>query len=165
MLSFHVGQLELDPLELVDRLAELLALARVGDGVVSGALRDPDRLGGCTEARTLQGAERDTQPSAHLADHVLLGHAYVLEDRLTGRRGADTELVLKLANAEARAVGLDDERRDSFALAVGHREGDVEICHAQVRDPVLGAVDDPFIVVLHRGRLHSRRIGPCFWLG
>ena len=58
-------------LELVDRLPELAALARVGDGVVGRALGDPDGLGGGAEARALERAERDAQALADLADHVL----------------------------------------------------------------------------------------------
>ena len=124
---FHVGQLELDPLELVDRLAELAALARVADGVVGRALRDSDGLRGGAQARALERAQRDRQALADLADHVLLGHAHVVEDRLPGRRGADPELVLELADAEARPVGLDDERGQAPRLAVGDGEGDVEV--------------------------------------
>ncbi len=82
--DFHVGELELDRLELVDRLAELAALAGVGDGVVGGALGDSDGLGGGAEARALERAERDAQAAADLADHVGLRYANVLEDRLAG---------------------------------------------------------------------------------
>ncbi len=94
------------------------------------------------------------QPAADLADHVLEGHPDVLEDRLAGRRGADSELVLELADGEARAVGLDDERGDPFGLAVGDGEDDVEVGDPEVGDPVLGAVDDPLVAVEDGGRLH-----------
>ena len=115
MLRFHVGQLELDRLELVDRLAELPALAGVGDRVVGRALGDAHGLRGGAQAGALERAERHRQPLADLADHVLLGHSHVVEDRLPGGRGADAELVLELAHAEARTVGLDDERRQPAA--------------------------------------------------
>src|SRR3954471_5582258 len=46
----HVGELELDPLEVVDRRAERDPLLRVLVGVVGRALRDPDRLGRGAEA-------------------------------------------------------------------------------------------------------------------
>ena len=49
-------------LELVDRLAELPALARVGDGVVGRALGDPDGLRGGAQARALERAQRDRRP-------------------------------------------------------------------------------------------------------
>src|SRR3954454_564619 len=49
----HVGELELDALELVDGLPELPALARVGGRVVRGALGDADGLGRDAEARVV----------------------------------------------------------------------------------------------------------------
>jgi len=36
-------------------------------------------------------------------------------------------LLLELADAEPGPVGLDDERGDSFALAIGDREADIEV--------------------------------------
>src|SRR3954451_17491684 len=47
----HVGELELDALEVVDRLTEGDALARVRVGVVRRALGDPDRLRSGAEPR------------------------------------------------------------------------------------------------------------------
>ena len=100
-------------LELVDRLAELPALARVGGGVVGRALGDPDGLGGDAEARVVERAERDGEALALGADQVLVRDADVVEDRLAGRRALDAELVLELADAEAGPVGLDHEGGDA----------------------------------------------------
>src|ERR1044072_6794166 len=60
----HVGELELDALHLVDRLAERDPLAGIGGGVVRRALSDPDRLGGGAQARALERGERDRQALA-----------------------------------------------------------------------------------------------------
>src|ERR1039458_4350535 len=95
---FHIGELELDRLELVDRLPELPALAGVADRVVGRALRDSDRLGGRPQAGALERPERHRKTATHLADHVLVWNTNLIEDRLTGRRGADAELVLELAH-------------------------------------------------------------------
>jgi hypothetical protein len=84
-LRLHVGELELDRLELVDGLPELLALARVGGRVVGGALGDADGLSGDAEARVVERAQRDGEALALGADEVLGGHADVLEHRLAGR--------------------------------------------------------------------------------
>ena len=73
--------------------------------------------------------------------------------------------MLELAHAEARPVGLDHERRDPASLAVGDREADVEVRDAEVRDPVLGAVDDPLLAVLDGGRLHPRGVRAGLGLG
>ena len=102
-------------------------------------------------------AERDRQPLALVADQVLGRHADVLEDRRAGRRAVDAELVLELADREARAVLLDDERAEAPVLAVGHREDDVEVGDAGVGDPVLGAVDDPLVAVAARRSCASPR--------
>src|SRR4029077_19362940 len=91
-VRFHVRELELDALELVDRLAELAALLGVAEGVVGGALGDPHRLRGGAETRALESAQRNRQAPADLADHVRRGYADLVEDRLPGGRGADTEL-------------------------------------------------------------------------
>ncbi len=56
-------------------------------------------------------------------------------------------------------VGVDHERRDALALAVGHGEHHVEVRDRGVGDPVLRAVDDPLVAVLDGGRAHRRR-GP-----
>ena len=66
--------------------------------------------------------------------------------------------MLELSHSEARTVGLDDERREPAALAVGDREADVEVGDAKVADPVLGAVDHPFIAVPDGGGLHAGRV-------
>ena len=116
-LRLHVGELELDRLEGVDRLAELPALARVGGRVVGRALGDAQRLRGDAEPRAVERGHRDLEAPVDLADEVLRGDADVVEDRLAGRRAADAELVLELADAEAGPVGLDDERGDAARVA------------------------------------------------
>ncbi len=93
------------------------------------------------------------------------GDADVVEDRLAGRRALDAELVLELADAEAGAVGLDDEGGEAARLAVRDREDDVEVGDAEVRDPVLGAVDDPLVAVAARGGDHAAGVGARLGLG
>ena len=115
----------------------------------------PDGLRRGAQARALERAQGDRQPLALGADQVGRGHAHVLEDRRAGRRALDAELVLELADREALAVGLDDEGAQAPVLAVGDREDDVEVRDARVRDPVLGAVDDPLVAVADGGRAHA----------
>ena len=108
------------------------------------------------------------KPAVDLADDVLLGNANAVEDRLAGRRAADAELVLELADAEPGPIGLDHERGDPArmaGLAVGDGEADVEVGDPEVRDPVLGAVDHPLVAVLDRAGEHPARIGARLGLG
>ena len=107
--GLHVGELELDPLQVVDRLAEGDPLFRVLVGEVGRALGDADRLRGGAEAGALQRAEGDVEPLADLADHVLLRDPHVGEGRRAGRAALDPELVLERAGVEALAVFLHHE--------------------------------------------------------
>ena len=109
----HIGELELDRLELVDLLAELAPLARVGHRIVGGPLGDAHRLGRGAQAGALERGQGHRQPLAHLAHDVLGRHPHALEDRLAGGRAADAELVLELADGEAGAVRLHDECADA----------------------------------------------------
>src|SRR6476646_7260523 len=157
--GLHVGELELDRLQLVDRLAEGDPLGGVAVGVVGRALGDPDRLGGGAEAGALQGAEGDGEALTLLADQVLVRDADVGEGRRAGRRALDPELVLELAGVEAGRVLLDHEGAGAAILAVGGGEDDVEVGDRRVGDPGLLAVDHPLVAVAHRAGPHRRRVG------
>ena len=54
-------------------LPELLALGRVGEGVVEGALGGTDHLGADPDAALVERLDRDLVALADLADDVLLG--------------------------------------------------------------------------------------------
>ena len=114
------------------------------DGVVGGALRDADRLRGRAEPGALERAERDAHPLPDLADHVLRPER--ARPRSTGWPVGEPWMPILCSNFGTEkpvAVLLDDEGRDALVLAIGHGEDDVEVGDAGVRDPVLGAVDDP----------------------
>ena len=76
-LHGHVGEHELDALEVGDPLAELLALLDVRDGLVERALRDADGLGADGDPGVVERAQGDLQPVARLR-------------RRRGRRGCGT---------------------------------------------------------------------------
>ena len=60
----HVGEQELQALELADRLAELLALPGVRDGVRQRRLGDAGRHGGDAEPAGVEGADSATRMPA-----------------------------------------------------------------------------------------------------
>src|SRR3954471_13565268 len=119
--GLHLGELELDALEVVDRGAERHPLLRVAVRVVGRALRDPDRLRRRPEPGVLEHGERHRVALALDADHVLGRHAHLLEDRRAGRRALDFLTVLELRHADPGPVLLDDERAHPRAPAVARR--------------------------------------------
>src|SRR5690606_10956829 len=109
----HLGELELDALELGDRLAELFALLDVAERVVKGALREADHLRADGDPALVQRFDRDLVSLSDLAEDVLLGDDAVVHDQLGRRGGADPEFVLLLPDAEPGEIPLDEEGRDS----------------------------------------------------
>src|SRR5581483_7203608 len=88
-LGRHLGDLELDRLELGDLLPELLALLYVIDGGVECSLRDADHLRADADAALVERLDRDLVALADLAEDVRLRERAVLEEELELRGGAD----------------------------------------------------------------------------
>ena len=84
-LHAHVGEQELQALELRDRLAELLALLGVAERVVERALGDADGLGGDGDPGVVEGPHRGLEAGALRADHPVGGDPDVVEVDLAGR--------------------------------------------------------------------------------
>ena len=101
------------------------------------------------------------------AEQVLDRDAAVLEDHLGGVRGADAELRLLLALAQAGGALADDEG-GLAAGAEGRVDGgddDVDVGDAAVGDEDLGPVEDPLVAVALRGRLQALDVGAGLRLG
>ena len=96
--------------------AALLALARIGRGLLRRALGDADALQPDREARIVHHREHAIEPAVFLADQPADRAALVAVDHGAGRRAVDAELVLDrmaariVARAE-RAVVVDQELR------------------------------------------------------
>jgi hypothetical protein len=102
-----------EPLELADRLAELLALAGVGDGVVQGGLREADGARGDAEPSAVERRQGDPEPLALLAQPVAGRHADALEQHLGRRRGGHPHLALGGRRLEAGGVRRHEEGGDA----------------------------------------------------
>ena len=83
-LGGHLRNLELDALEIGERLAELFALLRVFGGELPGAARDADHLRADADAAFVQSFDRDLVAFAGLAEHVFFGHAAIFENQFAG---------------------------------------------------------------------------------
>ncbi len=111
--------------------AALLALARIGERLLRGALGDADALQTDMQPGAVHHGEHAAMPRVFLADQVTDGAAIVAEDHGAGRRAVDAELVLDRmrANVVARAgrtVGVEQEFRHQEqrnAARAGRRVG------------------------------------------
>src|SRR5215475_10039394 len=91
-------ELVLDRLKIGNRFSELLALARVLDGVVQRALREPDHLGADGDPPLIQRFNGGAIALADFAQHVAPWDTTILEQQLARAAGADPELVFFLAH-------------------------------------------------------------------
>ena len=115
----QAGKLKLDSLKLGDGLAELLAFLGVSDGVFERAARHAEHLRADADAALVERFDRHFVTLADFAQHVRLGNAAIFQDQFARGGGADPQLVLLLAHAEARGVALDQERGDPLVAELG----------------------------------------------
>src|SRR6185312_5279757 len=83
--------------------------------------RDAEHLRTDAYAPLVQRLDRDLVALTHLAEHIRLGNEASIEQQLGRARGANAELVLLLADGEARHVPLDEKRGDSLVAGRGIR--------------------------------------------
>ena len=112
----HLGDHLLDQLVLADLLAERLALVGVARRGVEAGLGEPDGAGRDGEPALVDGAHRDEEALALLADPVLLGHEHVVEVDQPGVAGPDAELAVERAGRQARHPALEQERGHALVL-------------------------------------------------
>jgi hypothetical protein len=88
-------------------------------------------------------------------------HADAVEHELGRLGGADPELVLLLAHAEAGRVLLHDERRLAAVaeVAVDRRDDHVDVGDPAVGDEDLRAVEQPVVAVAPGGRAQRADVG------
>src|SRR5262249_11512892 len=166
-LRGHVGELELDSLELEDRLTELSSLLRVFQRRFISALGDTQGQRGDRDAPSVQNLHGVDEASPDFSEQVLLGNPAILEDDRSGLRSAHPELVLLLAGVETIRPAFDDESADAARAHLTVRNGDyyAGVGGDAVCDEVLRPVEYPATVAAYGGRLHSRSVGTRTRLG
>ena len=150
-----------------DPLAEGLALVRVGNREIEGALRLADTARRHRITPHVEGRAQDRKAAAGLAEHGLVGDEGVLE--------VDLGEVVALERphrerAELHALHLarvGDEGGDAlvFQAAVDRRDDEEEPRVLGVGDEDLGAVQEQAAVDLRRGRVHVAEVGAAAGLG
>ena len=158
----HVGEGELDGLELGDDLSEGHPLFGVPEGRLVGALSAAEGERGDGDAPAVEDLERVREPVPHLAQAVLVGEEAVLEDELARIGGAEAELVLLLAVLEARRPLLHDEGGAAVVRVALVGEGDDhgDVAHRGVGAEGLGPVEDPAVALADRRGLEASGVGP-----
>ena len=157
----------LDQLVLTDLLPERLPLVGVAHGGVDARLGEPDRAGGDREAPLVDGAHRDEEPLALLADPMLLRHDDVVEIDEAGVAGPDAELAVQRARGQPRHPALQQERRHALVLlgAVDAGEDQEVVGEIGQPDPELLAVEAVGRAVAAGRGLEIGGIGADAWLG
>ncbi len=167
-LDRHVGEHELDRLQVGDRLAEGLALARELQRVRHRAFRQAQAARADDGAAGVEREHRVVEALAlGAADEVLARDAAVLEDDVGRRDAADAHLAVLSRDAEAGRVRGDDEAADALRArrAVGAREGDDVVGDGAAGDVHLLAVEDVVIAIADGPRLQVRGVGAMVGLG
>jgi hypothetical protein len=100
-------------------LAELLALANVGQHHVEAGLHDAQRPGRQHRALIVEAAHQHPGPAAERTHDVLGRNLAVLEHQFGGVRAAHAHLVELLGDAEALHALLDQEGGDAAEPAAG----------------------------------------------
>ena len=100
-LGGDVGQLELDRLELRDRLAELHPLAGVVGGQVEHGLGQAERQGGDRDPPDLKRAQELAEPHGRITDQVIVGDPDVVEEQLAGVEAPPADAAHLRAHGEA----------------------------------------------------------------
>ncbi len=168
-LGRDVGQLELDRLELRDRLPELLAVARVVEREVEHRLGEAEGERGDRDAPDLECAQELAEPHRRIADEVIFGNEYVVEEQFARVEPAPPDAAQLRAHREAVRVLLDHEARER-RLPAGrgrprqqrHTERHVG---TGVGDERFSTVDQPAAVGAHGPGSDAARVGAGVGLG
>ena len=89
-----------------------------------------------------------------------------VEDHLGGDVAGQAHLLLGRAEAHARGVGRDDERRQAaLGVVAGAGEEDVVVGARAVADPLLGAGDDVLVALADRAGADAADVGAGLRLG
>ena len=176
-LDRHHRDLVGDAGKIDDRLAELLALLGVGEGLLHGRLRHADRARRGLDARRLKGLhELPKAQSLDAAEQVLRLHLETVEGDFVLLHAAIAEhLDLGTRHTRGRkrmvirAARLLRQQHGEPAVAgfvwIGAHEQRHEIGAHGVRNPCLVAVDLVNIALSNRARLERGEIGAGIGLG
>ena len=159
-LGCHIRQLEGDALLGRDGLAELDALLGIAQRVLKRALGDAQRLRGDADASAVQRGHGNLEALALLAQQVFLGNLHVVEDQLRRGGGANTHLVIVVAELKALPALLHDESGDAPGADVrrGDGENHIGVRLRGVGNEDLAAVEEVVVPLIQRRGLRAASV-------
>ncbi len=168
-LGGHLRQVVADGLVLPDRLAEALALLRVGERILERGGRDTQGAGGDLQTTGLESLHHVGEALAGLAaEDRVGGDAVVVETQFARLDALVTQLGQVARDRQARAV-LDEHHRDALVArlrgGIGLAQQRDQPRATRVGDPRLGTVDDQLVAVALGGRRHRLQVGAAAGLG
>src|SRR6266849_3990448 len=95
--------------------------ASVTNGKLQSAAGQANHLRAYGDTALVERLDGDLVAFSDLAHYVLARHAAVVQDQLAGRRGANAEFVLFLADLESRKIPFDEKRRNAAVSRAGVR--------------------------------------------
>ncbi len=98
----HIGQLELNPLKLVNSLTELFTLVRVPQREFERTLSNPKRMRGDTNSTPIQRVQEYPKPLVLSAQQIVCRYFNVVENQFTRIRCIPSELPQLLARLQTR---------------------------------------------------------------
>ncbi|MNM80956.1 hypothetical protein D3C81_929390 [compost metagenome] len=156
----HVGELELQGLELGQRLAELLAFLDIAQRLLQRGLGGAEGAAGDVQAAAVQSLHGVDEALAFRADAVARRNAHAFESDGAGRLRLPAHLVLVAAIADAFGVGRHQEAGDALgAVLAGARHDDQHVGAAGAGDEGLGAVQHVFVALTASAGAQARGVG------
>src|SRR5215510_5446884 len=148
-----------------DLRAECLAGVCIGNGSVARSADHARRARSNRVTTLLQREHRDLEALTFFTNHVLLGHTYVLQRKITRIAGPYAELAVNRSRREPLHGALDDKTRHAGVIAlasllfIGPAKEKKVVGDVGQTDPHLLAIQDPLVTVTSCRRTCSHDIG------
>ena len=147
-LGFHVGQLELQRLEIGNGFPEGLAFCRVLQRLVERELRGPQCTCGDVQPASVEARHGVFEALAFLANQMICRHLAVVKMYERGGLCPPSHLAFVCPVRETIRAFLDHHGRDALrAVIAGAHHGQIEIGKAAAGNERLGAIEFPLIAI------------------
>ncbi len=160
-VSQHPGKFGLCQLEAADRLAELLAGARILDRRLQTSPGGAGDSPHDSEPGLAQARQRPLQPGDP-GQHRILGQLDLVEMQFRRDRGAQRHLLVDAPSGEATGPARHEKAADPVGGPGPH---DGYVGDRPVRDPHLGSRQYPALIVWLREGFHASGIGTVIRFG